>query len=325
MDGADGVGDVNQHTHGTEFYGTSSNFVLLNQLFAHARQHLPLGHENSGNRNETPYLSPPSVSSSVPSSFPDRNGSWTSGGLVSGAGQTSLPSGRISIVNLLSNEEPLSPPSRPKTPVHVVETNQRDGLGACPRASSRARDGSSLNPHQHEVQLLAQRNSQREDGTSDPRLYAHLSTKEKPLSGTPVRMAKRRLEREYVRLFMSNLHYLHPMLDPIAFVARCEEEIWSVHTPLEKKKDLRHFFALYNIVVAVGALVAGSFITQDFGQDINLCMEQSAQSQTSNPPISSQALSKDYFRKSRALLGDIFEVCSLESAQTLLLMVSYPS
>jgi hypothetical protein len=297
--------------------------VLLNQLFAHARQHLPQGHANSGNHNETSYLSPASVKSSVNSPFPERDGSWTSGGLVSGVGQTSLAPERISIVNLLSNEEPLSPPSRPKTPVHVVE-NQQDNSRPCSRMLSHARDDSPVNPNQHDIHILTQRNSQGGDGASNPRLRAQLSTKEKPVPGTPIREVKRRLERECIRLFMSNLHFLHPMLDPIAFVARCEEEIWSVHTPPERKKVLRHFFALYNIVVAVGALVAGSNLTQDFGKDINLCMEQSAQSQNSSSPISSQALSKNYFRKSRALLGDVFEVCSLESAQTLLLMVSYP-
>lgn len=144
--------------------------------------------------------------------------------------------------------------------------------------------------------------------------------KEKPVPDGSLLVAKKRLEREYVRLFMSNLHHLHPMLDPIAFAARCEEEIWDVHTPFERNKDLRHFLALYNIVVAVGALGAAASITQHFERDIKLCMKQCP---NSSLPVSSQSLSKKYFRKSRALLGDVFEVCSLESAQTLHLMVSH--
>ncbi|KAJ6443673.1 Zn(2)-C6 fungal-type DNA-binding domain-containing protein [Purpureocillium lavendulum] len=190
VNNADVVGDVNQHTHGTEFYGTSSNFVLLNQFFTYAQQNLPAGQERSA----------------------------------------------------------------PESPLQV---------------------------------------------------------------------AKKRLEREYVRVFMSNLHHIHPMLDPIAFSARCEQAIWGVHTPLERSRDQRRFFALYNIVVAVGALIADASITQNFEQDIMLCMKQPAQRQNTNVPLSSQTLSKQYFRKSRALLGDIFEVCSLESAQTLLLMSLY--
>jgi hypothetical protein len=323
VDNADVVGDVNQHTHGTEFYGTSSNFVLLNQLFAYAQQHLPPGHAASSIRNETSYLSPSSVGSNDQSTFPDQNGSWTSGALAPGAGLAALTPGRVSIVNLLSNEEALSPPSRPKTPTHVTE-NQRNGSTVSSAAMGRARDGRDMNSVQHDIPVMTQQNNQPEDNASNPRSSAHPTTKEKSTPGTPVRAAKRRLEREYIRVFMSNLHHLHPMLDPIAFAARCDEEIWSVHTPLERKKDVRHFFALYNIVVAVGALIAGSSLPQDLEQDINLCMEQSVQSQSSSPPMSSQTLSRNYFRKSRALLGDVFEVCSLESAQTLLLMVSNP-
>ena len=155
-----------------------------------------------------------------------------------------------------------------------------------------------------------------------PRSSAHLFVKERSAPESPLPVAKKRLEREYVRVFMSNLHHIHPMLDPIAFSARCEQAIWGVHAPLERNRDQRRFFALYNIVVAVGALIADASITQNFEQDIMLCMKQPAQRQNTNVPLSSQTLSKQYFRKSRALLGDIFEVCSLESAQTLLLMVS---
>jgi hypothetical protein len=321
VDNADVVGDVNQHTHGTEFYGTSSNFVLLNQFFAYAQQHVPPGHASSSNRNETSYLSPASGGASEPSSFQDQNSPWTSGGIVSGPGLTARSP--VSIVNLLSNEEALEPPSRPKTPPHVTE-NQQDVSGGSSLTPSHTRNESHMGLIQHDIPTLTHQNSSGEDSASNTRSSAHLATKEEPVPESPLQVAKKRLEREYVRLFMSNLHHLHPMLDPIAFAARCEEVIWDVHTPLERNKDLRHFFALYNIVVAVGALVAGSSINQNFERDINLCMKQPTQCQNSSLPLSSQALSKKYFRKSRALLGDVFEVCSLESAQTLLLMVSHP-
>jgi hypothetical protein len=111
------------------------------------------------------------------------------------------------------------------------------------------------------------------------------------------------------------------MLDPISFAKQCEELVWNSPTSMESSKTQRHFFALYNIVVAVGAIVAGSCITQDFERDINICMRLPAQGQDFNPSRLSQELSKKYFQKSRMLLGDVFEVCSLESAQTLLLMV----
>lgn len=275
--------------------------MLLNQFFAYAQQNLPPGHESSGQRRETSYLSP------------------ESGGIVSGPSLAD-PS-PVSIVNLLSNQEALEPPSRPKTPPYVTEYEH--GVSRSPSVlPSRTRSGNHLEGNNHDVRALAPQSTATGETASNSRSSAHLAAKEKPVSESPLQAAKKRLEREYVRIFMNNLHHIHPMVDPIAFAARCEEVIWDAPTPLERNKDLRHFFALYNIVVAVGALIADSSTAQNFEQEINICMKQPTQGENSSVPLSSRTLSKQYFRKSRALLGDIFEVCSLESAQTLLLMVS---
>ncbi|KAG8410368.1 hypothetical protein J3459_017180 [Metarhizium acridum] len=319
-DNADVVGDVNQHTHGTEFYGTSSNFVLLNQFFAYAQEHLPPGHPNSGSLKETSYLSPASGRASEPSSFRDQSSPWASGGIVSGPGLTA-PS-PVSIVNLLSNEEALEPLSRPKTPPRVTENQQGVSVDA-PPALGRIRNESHTEFMHRDGHTSTPKNSASGESTSNLHSSAHAASKGNPVPDSPLQAARKGLEREYVRVYMSNLHHLHPMLDPIAFTARCEEVIWGVHTPLERNKHLRHFFALYNIVVAVGALIADPGITQNFEPDVSSCVKQPAQCEDSSSALSSQALSRKYFRKSRALLGDVFEVCSLESAQTLLLMSLY--
>lgn len=317
VDNANVVGDVNQHTHGTEFYGTSSNFVLLNQFFAYAQQHLPPGHASSSNRNEVSYLSLASSGPSGPSSVQDQNSPWTSDGVVSGPG---LPAqSPLSIVNLLYNNEALEPPSRLKTPPHVAE-NQKGVPEGSSLAPSRTRNGSYTGLIQDDIPTSHQQNGSNGESGRNPCSSAHPATKERPVPERSLQAAQKRLEREYVRLCMSNLHHIHPMLDPIAFAARCEDEIWDVDTPLENNKDLRHFLALYNIVVAVGALGAAAGISQHFERDVKLCMKECP---NSSLPVSSQSLSKKYFRKSRALLGDVFEVCSLESAQTLHLMVSH--
>lgn len=295
--------------------------MLLNQFFAYAQQHLP-GHPNSGGLKETSYLSPASGRASEPSSFRDQSSPWTSGGIVSGPGLTA-PS-PVSIVNLLSNEESLEPPSRPKTPPRVAEFQQ--GVSAeAPPALGHTRNGSHTELMHHDGHTSTPKNSASRESTSNLQSSAHIATKGNPVPDTPLQAAKKGLEREYVRVYMSNLHHIHPMLDPIGFTARCEEVIWSVQTPLETNKDLRHFLALYNIVVAVGALIADPSITQNFEPDISPCVKPPTQCEDSSSALSSQALSRKYFRKSRALLGDIFEVCSLESAQTLLLMVSHSS
>ncbi|KAH8179350.1 fungal specific transcription factor domain-containing protein [Sarocladium implicatum] len=284
VDNTDVVGDVNQHTHGTEFYGTSSNFVLLNQFFIYARrQQLPL-RSGSLAESQTSQVSP-TPRDNVP---PDA---------ASGPHVVARPP--LSIVNLLADEEVLGPPSRPKTPQQVVSgphpTSGDGSSGPMRTISNEARNpdpssrGGSQEPKTAEISLQA---------------------------------ARQRLEREYIRQFLHNLHNLHPMLDPTTFIAQCERQVWQTTLSQAIKKDQRHFFALYNIVVAVGALVSGSTL-QSFEQDIQLCLKHSLPRPRGHVVPSSQELSKVYFRKSQALLRNVFEVCSLESAQTLLLMSLY--
>lgn len=319
VDDADVVGDVNRHTHGTEFYGTSSNFVLLNRFFAYARQHLPPGQGNSSNRDGTSYLSLAGGGGIDPSFCQDRTSPRTS---ISGSG---LADGSVlSIVNLLSNDEALESRSRPNVPPHV-RSNGREVLGNSPVTLRRDRNDGNASLTRHDTSTTTYPNSPSGEDASIPYPSAHISTKEAPTLESSLQTAKRRLEREYVRLFMSNLHHLHPMLDPIAFVTQCEEEVWNVREQLEMKEDARHFFALYNIVVAVGAINAGASIAQSFKREADLCMKQSTtQSPNSSLSLFSQELSKGYFHKAKSLLGNFFEVCSLESAQTLLLMVGHP-
>jgi hypothetical protein len=257
----DVVGDVNQRTQGTEFYGTSSNYVLLNQLFSHARQHSIPG----------------------PTSTPGRlNRSATN------LGQSGhSPAGRMSLVNLLANEDDLLAPSRDKSPV---------------QASSSASQPSALR-------------------TLPNGLHSSDSISSGASPAVKLRVAERRLERVLIRSYMHNLHHLHPMVDTDTLNRMCDEHLAQSNNRHDKRSHPRHFYALYSIVVAVGALVAGSDVTDEFDHEIRAVLQGRKHSQ--NPgkaPL--QGLSRLYFRKSRSLLGDVFEACSLESAQTLLLMAS---
>ncbi|KAK0755979.1 hypothetical protein N5P37_011532 [Trichoderma harzianum] len=316
----DVVGNFNQHTHGTEFYSTSSNFVLLNQFFAYAQRNLPPVHANSIQRKESLNLSPPNGGTSQPASFRDQNSPMASAGIVLTPSLTDRSP--VSIVNVHSNEEALEPPLRPKSPFYATE-NQQNVSRSPSLSTSRTGDGNHLEGMQNLVHTLAPQPTPNGEQSIHPCSSEHLATKERTSPEIPLQLGKKRLEREYVRIFMSNLHHIHPVLDPIAFTARCEDVIWVLYTPPERTKDPRHFFALYNIVVAVGALIADPSITQNFEEEISLCMKQPTQHPNTNVLPSSRALSKEYFRKSRALLGDVFEACSLESAQTLLLISLY--
>lgn len=305
----DVVGDVNRHTSGTEFYGTSSNYVLLNQLFKHARLHLRTGHASSDSRGNPSSFSPSSLSGETRPALRDP---------IAGSGQNNIfTDGRISVINILSNEEALLPPSRAKTPPHVAEREQNSVLSQ-PNVSSRARHPTDFSPapeanrHSH--------TSGRSSTSSHIPGHVRSQSTGKP-SAIQLRLAERRLEREFVRNFLHNLHYLHPMLDTVAFIAQCNEEVWETDIPHEKTKDRRHFFALYNIVVAVGALVAGPGTLDELGQELEILEQSWRGARDSSQSGSFQIVSVHYFRRSRALLDDVFEACSLESAQTLLLMV----
>ena len=131
-----------------------------------------------------------------------------------------------------------------------------------------------------------------------------------------------RLEKEYIRIFFNNLHHLHPMLLIDEFRSRCQAEVWSRSHSAEPRRDRMHFLALYNIVIAVGALIAGPECLQGFERELGVPVGTA----DANPLAlskSSLVLSKTYFQKAKVLLGDIFEVCSLESAQTLFYIVSH--
>ena len=283
----DEIGDVNERTHGMEFYGTSSNHVLLNQLFSFVR-----------NNRRHGQLWTSSLNPVIPSQ--DETG-------VSGSSADNRrghrPFERPSAVNLLSIEEPLFPPSRRDTPPPTSQS--RESHGAPTRANQSDNTPSSR---------LASSNF---DGSFRIRSPGRIGGNDAPHTAV-----KHRLERELVRSYLHNLHYLHPMLDGTEFMVQCEAEIWSRDVNAKNSAQRRHFVALFNIVVAVGALVAGREVAEEFSQEI-IAIEQSKHQPSVSPQqISLRTLSRSYFQEARAFLGDVFEVCSLESAQTLLLMVS---
>ncbi|KAG9819871.1 hypothetical protein KCU77_g16861, partial [Aureobasidium melanogenum] len=187
----DVLGDVNQRTQGTEFYGTASNYVLLNQLFSHVRQH-------------SLAMRTPDAGQPVTSPNQGDHG----------------PAGRMSLVNLLAHEDDLLPPSREKSPLPTISSATRSSaFRALPNGhQSVNRTSSSVSP------------------------------------ASNLRVTERRLEKALIRSFMHNLHYLHPMIEPGSFTNRSPQ--------------LRHFFALYNIIVAVGALVAGSELSDELNHEI---------------------------------------------------------
>lgn len=307
------VGDINQRTQGTEFYGTSSNFVLLHQLFAFAREHNPSWYVSSNSNETAPHLFPASTSGNDDFITPDGN-NFTAGDQGVRPGLTALPQDRVSIINLLSNEEMLLPPSQPKTPPPVRQTepyNFHQVPNGVPR-SAQGENPTEDSPTASNEEIV---------DVVTPSRTSTTRSHQQAFTVSSARASKTRLEQAYVQVFMHNLHHLHPMLDPVAFGEKCERHVWAANATDDGKKGLRHFFALYNIVVAIGALIAGGEVFTELERDVQLCTAHLADAAHFERVNSSQAVSRIYFQRSKDLLGDTSAVCSLQSAQTLLLMV----
>lgn len=82
------------------------------------------------------------------------------------------------------------------------------------------------------------------------------------------------------------------------------------------------FLALFNAVLAIGAINAGEDAL--FMRDtttVRQAEQYAGGSSTRAPTYPPLKLAKLFFERAKTNLGDVFEACSLESTQTLLLMV----
>jgi hypothetical protein len=137
------------------------------------------------------------------------------------------------------------------------------------------------------------------------------------------------IEKECIQLYFANLHLIYYFLDKASFIARCEDEIWSGGQQSSGSRSRRNskFPALYNAVVAVGAITAGddTVVAQSCDKVLGFMEDHSSRLSRSSgkrkpiyPPLE---LAQVYFAKAKTLLGDLFAASSLESTQTLILMV----
>lgn len=314
--GLGSVGGVNKHTSGMEFYGTSSNFALLSQLISKARSRL-----------SAPVSWPPESASSLhtnqdlsSSVRPEQDhasacSAKPSGSEVHDGAPQVLKDTRMSLVNLLFDEELTMPDSAPnsraKTP---VATEREPGNDSPSREQDENSTQSQPGPPRHHDWSQSNRSSSCARVETDA-LDAY-TTQSLPDVG----WVETCLEKEYMRTFFDNLHYIHPFLSQAAFTSLCERNVWNEPNSRPLRKERMHFLALYNAVIAVGALTAGTDALESLRASLSTPLSQHSSLQASKPPSSVQ-LSKVYFARAKKFLGDYFEVCSLESVQALILMV----
>ncbi|KAJ9139170.1 C6 transcription factor [Pleurostoma richardsiae] len=136
------------------------------------------------------------------------------------------------------------------------------------------------------------------------------------------------MARECVQLYFQNLHCIHPILNRQAFLSRCETDIWSHSTaqaasPVSQTRQ--RFLALFNAVLAIGAITAGETSMLTWDRSIRLLDQLEGRGpngpgSTTYPPIRAARL---FFGRSKSYLGDIYESSSFETAQTLFLMAVF--
>ncbi|KAJ5991680.1 fungal-specific transcription factor domain-containing protein [Penicillium sp. IBT 35674x] len=225
------------------------------------------------------------------------------------SGGTSKASGNnvrspLSIVDILYDDQSTIPDPVPATPVTAAGRSSR------------------LHRSQTDVSPENSRPSTTRPGESNPDIRAAIRQSDlwNCFVGSPMR-----LEMEYINLFFDNIHTTLAFLDRDDFVTRCDQEIWVRSSVKQLRRDQMHFFALYNAVLAVVALTASTDALFSLRLELEISLTEASTSASRNPRSapSSLLLSKLYFWRARHLLGDLFEVCSVESAQALLLMSIY--
>ncbi|KAL7893282.1 fungal-specific transcription factor domain-containing protein [Trichoderma sp. TUCIM 5745] len=259
-----GLGEVNKHTEGAEFYGPTGTFYFLSKLRSRAQSQ-----SQSQSRRDT---------ARDDRERPRQRKQDTSG---------------TSVVNLLHSSE-----------YSVAGDTRRHSVHS--RSPMATFDSGQFTSHEV-VSQSSTTASRTINGQTD-------------------------VERECVRLYFQNLHCVHPILDQSSFVDRCEREHWRGSTALIRTnpasspnvRDQSRFLALFNSVLALGAITAGetSSLTWDSTKrflDISERREgiDPGESLTTFLPI---RVARLYFEKAKLQLEDVFESSSFETIQTLFLM-----
>jgi hypothetical protein len=118
--------DVNEHTTGREYYGRTSNFALLGQLFAHARSNVSMEENTLSHRS--PSHCHKSISGKSDQTQSPAIDSHTSM-------RSPLGTDRLSIVNLLYDDETSVAGPGPRLPLIAYDSRGNQDL-PCPAGNS---------------------------------------------------------------------------------------------------------------------------------------------------------------------------------------------
>ncbi|OQU95646.1 Fungal specific transcription factor domain-containing protein [Cladophialophora immunda] len=281
---------TNTHTNGTEFYGGSSNLAFLAKLFSKARKRATALSQREVPSGAATSLTPAEESTSQ---------------------LQHLNNNRSSLVDLMYSVDYHSPALHgPKPP-----NEGHMGTPNAPVASPSTRTANQTSPDDTANQL-----------TNDSFAPAG------PLARTPMTSSAAaasldtelgiiEVEKIFIAAYFNNIHYIHPMLIEESFEQECQRQVW-INQPTASRKDRRpQFMALYYAVVALGAINSGpdeaTSLAKQY-QDVAFC-----HGRVRKPMRSALEWASHYFDLAKQALGDIMEMSSLETCQTLFMMTVF--
>ncbi|KAB8267312.1 fungal-specific transcription factor domain-containing protein [Aspergillus minisclerotigenes] len=286
----DGLSGINLHTNGTEFYGNSSNLAFLGNLYARARN------QAEARTSNIPENMPSNILDEGNRQTPDQHSAMkyvsprqAHHSTVDKERETAKPATsatQLSIVNLLYN-----PGYSSTSPPQINGRPEDDGNRQSSTVGNQRNPPRTFADHEDTVALAI-------DELSDE--------------------AQLEIEKIFIGSYFSNKHYIHPMLCKNAFMQRCEKEAFVTSKRRAFHRRSSKFKGLYFAVVALGAINASPDETSLLDHYAN-CSADRGKSNFGGK-LSALDFADFYFSITKQALGDIFESCSLESAQALLLL-----
>ncbi|KAG8664265.1 uncharacterized protein FPOAC1_013972 [Fusarium poae] len=148
-------------------------------------------------------------------------------------------------------------------------------------------------------------------------------------SQSPFHLTNATIEKACIEHYFRNIHHIYSFIDKARFLKRCQTEFWNCPVPEKPERSNFHlpnstFAAVYNAVIAVGALTAPeTFVTDTETSDTaefwaELIKHSNQHHHTGTQPA--PELAEIYFTRARISSSSFFEACNLDSQQAFFLM-----
>ncbi|KIW95043.1 uncharacterized protein Z519_03624 [Cladophialophora bantiana CBS 173.52] len=287
--GTPSLDGTNTYTNGTEFYGGSSNLAFLAKLFSKARKRATAMYQVASPGAATPLIPAEESTSQL----------------------KHLNNNRSSLVDLMYSVDYHSPALHGSTPPNqgYMETPNARFVSPSIRTVNQASPDYSANPLINDSFMPAGPPKQ------TPVIASALAAPFDTELGTT------EVEKIFIEAYFNNVHYIHPMLIEESFEQECQRQVWTNQPTAGCKGRRPQFMALYYAVVALGAINSGPDQAASLAKQYQDAAFSRGRGR--NPMQSALGWASHYFGLAKQALGDIMEISSLETCQTLFMMTVF--